>query len=265
MNESLGKVFLRPGKIFLLALIGVFVYVSALIALVPAGWLWQQARGQVALPPEVQVQQLAGQLWSGAAGLSIAGFPVRLEWHLGTPSLTTLTLPVKFSVATAGSSVRGGALVSWPGGGELSASGVIGVAEFEPLIRRSGGAVIEGDVTIDRLDLVWSDQALKQAAGFGRWAGGVVTWPMGNNQGRADFPPMQATMDSTSDGISLVVSEQGGEGPAANANIAWTGMMDLRVYKRMVDLAQQPWPDSARPDDIVFRVRQPLVPGGVLR
>jgi general secretion pathway protein N len=265
MSETPTKAFLRPGKVFLLTLAGVVIYVGALLVLVPAGWLWQQAQSRIALPPDVRVNQIAGQVWDGAAGLSVAGFPVRVEWSLGAPSLSSLALPIDFSLATADSSVRGDALVSWPGSGELHASGVIGVAEFEPLIRRSGGAVIEGDVTIDRLNLAWSDQALTRADGLGRWGGGTVTWPMGSSQGRADFPPMQTTMDSTSDGIALVVSEQGGEGPAANANIAWTGMMDLRVYKRMVDLAQQPWPDSASPDDVVFRVRQPLVPGGALR
>ncbi|MEP0542532.1 MAG: hypothetical protein ABJC96_06975, partial [Marinobacter sp.] len=88
--------------------------------------------------------------------------------------------------------------------------------------------------------------------------------PMGNNVGQADFPPMRATMDSTADGIALVVSEQGGGGPAADAEIRWNGMMELRVYKRMIDLADQPWPASASPSDVVFRVKQPLIPGGAL-
>ena len=138
------------------------------------------------------------------------------------------------------------------------------MVEFEDMIRRSGGAVIEGDVTIDHLELSWQDGRLTGADGLGRWAGGRVAWPMGNSVGQADFPPMRATLDSTSDGVALVVAEQSGGGPAAEAEIRWNGMMDLRVYKRMVDLAGQPWPDFASPDDVVFRVRQPLVPGGAL-
>lgn len=265
MSDSSTKAFLRPGKVFLLALAGVLIYVGALVALVPAGWLWQQAQGQVSLPPEIRVGQINGQLWNGVAGLSVADFPVRVEWSLGLPSLSALSLPLDFSLSTAESSVRGDALVSWNGAGEVQASGVIGVSEFEPLIRRSGGAVIEGDVTIERLNLAWADQALTRADGLGRWDGGAVTWPMGNTQGSADFPPMRATLDSSSDGITLVVSEEGGDGPAATADIRWTGMMDLRVYRRMVDLAQQPWPDSAGPGEVVFRIRQPLIPAGALR
>jgi general secretion pathway protein N len=247
----------------LLVLVGVLVYMGAVIALMPAGWLWQQAKGRVALPPDVAVKQVNGRLWHGVAGLVVAGFPVRADWSLGVPSLLSMKLPIDFSVATEASVIRGDAWVSWQGNGELQASGRVGVAEFENLIRRSGGAVIEGDVTIDRLQLAWEDRAPTRIDGLGRWGGGAVTWPMGNREGRADFPPMRAMLDSVQGGIQLLVAEEGGDSPAAAAEIQWTGMLDLRVYKRMVDLAGQPWPDSAAPDDVIFRVRQPLIPGGL--
>lgn len=264
MSETPAKAFLRPGKVFLLTLAGVLVYLAALVVLVPAGWLWQQASARMQLPPEVQVRQVSGKAWSGAAGAIVAGYPVRLEWQLGAPSLGGLSLPVRFSLVSSQSSVDGRVTVDWQGSGSLDARGRLAVGEFEDLIRRSGGAVIEGDVTVDRLELSWRDGRVTGADGTGRWAGGEVTWPMGNSVGRADFPPMQATLDSTDDGVALVVAEQGGDGPAAEAAIRWNGMMDLRVYKRMVDLADQPWPDSAGPDDVVFRVRQPLIPGDAL-
>jgi general secretion pathway protein N len=265
MTESPPKPFLRPGKLFLLTLAGVLIYLGALVTLVPAGWLWQQASGQVSLPPDVQIRQINGQLWEGAAGLVVAGFPARLDWSIGSPSLSSMTLPLDFTLATAGSSLRGDVLVGWQGDGQASASGRVDVSEFEPLIRRAGGAVIEGDVVVENLDLAWSDGALTRARGLGRWAGGMVTWPMGNRQGTAEFPAMLATLTSTADGVALTVSEEGGEGPAAEAGIRWNGMLDLRVYKRMVDLAGQPWSESAAPSDIVLRVRQPLIPGGALR
>jgi general secretion pathway protein N len=265
MSESPTNAFLRPGKVVLLVLVGVVVYLGALVTLVPAGWLWQQVQSRVAPPSEVRVEQVNGLLWKGVAGLVVAGFPVRAEWSLGAPSLSSLAVPVDFALSTASSSITGDALVSLQGNGEMNARGLIGVTEFEPLIRRSGGAVIEGDVTIDRLKLTWADQTISRADGLARWSGGRVTWPMGDTQGQADFPPMKAVMDSTADGIALEVSQEGGDGPAAVADIRWTGIADLRVYKRMVDLAQQPWPDSASPDDVIFRVRQPVIPGGAVR
>lgn len=264
MSETPAKAFLRPGKVFLLTLAGVLIYLLALVVLVPAGWLWQQASAHIELPPEIQVRQVSGKAWAGAAGMQVVGYPVRMEWQLGLPSMTELALPVRFNIASSQSSVDGSIRVGLQGAGSLEARGRLAVAEFEELIRRSGGAVIEGDVTIDRLNLSWDDNRLTRADGIGRWAGGRVTWPMGDRTGRAEFPPMLATLDSAAEGVALVVSEQDGDGPAADAEIRWNGMMELRVYKRMVDLADQPWSESASPDDVVFRVRHPLIPGGVL-
>lgn len=264
MSKTPAKAFLSPGKLLLLTLAGVLIYLVALVVLVPAGWLWQQASAHVQLPPEIRVRQVSGTAWSGAANATVAGYPVRLDWQLGLPSVSGQSMPVSFSLISQQSSVDGRVTLGWQGAGTLDASGRLAVADFEGLIRRSGGAVIEGDVTIDQLVLSWKDGRITSADGIGRWAGGEVTWPMGNSVGRADFPPMRASLDSTADGVSLVVAEQGGDGPAANAEIRWNGMMDLRVYKRMVDLAGQSWPDSAGPDDVVFRIRQPLIPGGAL-
>ncbi|MGC8119440.1 type II secretion system protein N [Marinobacter sp. VGCF2001] len=263
MTESRPTSFPGPGRLFVLLLLGVLVYGGALIALVPAGWLWQQASGRVQLPEQVSVQQVSGRLWDGAAVVVLAGFPVRVQWQLEWPSLSGLTMPLAFSVSSSQSRVEGSALAGWPGSLDVRATGLVTVAEFEPLIRQSGGAMIEGSVTIDRFTLSLADGRLQSADGRGRWGGGTVTWPMGNRRGQAEFPPMQANLDTVEGGVALIVSEQEGDGPAADASILWDGMMEVRVYKRMVDLAQQPWPDSARPGDVVFRVRQPLLPGGL--
>ncbi len=264
MSDAEPKSFLRPGKVFLLLLLGALVYLLSLVFLVPAGWVWQQASAHVPLPALIQVRQVAGRLWDGEAGMIVAGFPLRVDWRLHLPSVTSLELPLRISVESSQSSLNGDVTIGWPASARLNARGQVAVAEFEELIRQSGGAIIEGEVTIDRLDMAWADNRITRAEGLGRWGGGLVTWPMGDQRGQAEFPPMQATLDTvdtSQGGVALAVAEQGGEGPAADATISWNGMMELRVYKRMVDLAGQPWPDSASPGDVVFRVRQPLVPG----
>jgi len=263
MSDAETKSFFRPGKLVLLFLLGALVYVVALVILVPAGWVWQQASAHVTLPPQVQVQQVSGKLWDGAAGVVVAGYPLRVDWALGWPSLGVMTLPVAIELDTAQSSLQGDVTLGWPLSAALDASGHIGVAEFRDLIRRSRGAMIEGEVSIERLQLAWADNRIARAEGLARWPGGRVTWPMGEQTGSADFPPMQANLDTVEGGVELKIAEQGGDGPAAQANLLWNGMTEIRVYKRMVDLAGQPWSDSASPDDVVFRVRQPLIPGGL--
>jgi general secretion pathway protein N len=261
MSDAEPKSFFRPAKVILLVFLAVLIYLVALVIWVPAGWLWHQASEYVPLPAQVQVQQVSGRVWDGAAGIVVSGFPVRLGWQLGWPSVTGLSLPLDISVASSQSSLDGSVTIGWPARAQIDAKGKLAVAEFEELIRQSGGAMIEGDVTIDRLSLAWADDRITRAEGKGRWPGGQVSWPMGSQTGHAQFPPMQADLATTQGGVALTIAEQGGDGPAADASILWNGMMEVRVYKRMVDLAGQPWPDTARPGDVVFRVRQPLLPG----
>lgn len=263
MSDTGTKSFFRPGKLLLLFLSGALVYLVALVILVPAGWVWQQASSHLNLPPRVQVRQVSGKLWDGAAGVVVAGYPLRVDWALGWPSLGEVTLPVDIELDTAQSSLQGDLTLGWPLSAALDASGHIGVAEFRELVRKSRGAMIEGDVNIERLQLAWEDDRITRADGLATWPGGRVTWPMGDQTGSADFPPMQARLDTVRGGVELKIAEQGGDGPAGQANLLWNGMMEIRVYKRMMDLAGQPWSDSASPDDVVFRVRQPLIPGGL--
>lgn len=260
MSAAEPKRFLRPGKLFLLVFLGVLIYIGALIVFIPAGWIWQQASSRVPLPPEIQVQQVSGKVWEGAASVVVSGFPARLQWQLGWPSIMDLEQPIHVFVESMQSSVSGDVVIGWPEKVRGKARGNITVADFEELIRRSGGAVIEGDVSIDRLEFEWADNQIVRADGIGRWAGGSVSWPMGNQTGQAVFPPMQANLDTTNGGLALEITEQAGGGPAAGANLLWNGMMELRVYKRMIDLAGQPWSGSASPDDVVFRVKQRLLP-----
>lgn len=262
MTEPYTKSFLRPGKIILLLVFGLLVYGITLALWVPAGWVWQQVASQVPLPPEVQVQQVSGQLWGGAASVVVVGYPARVDWRLGWPSVTDPKLPVAINVQTAKSALQGDLTLAWPLVAELNASGHLGIAEFRELIRDSGGAMIEGDVIVDRLSLSWANDRLDSAAGLVRWAGGNVTWPMGNQTGSAVFPPMQGKLDTTNNGMELTIGEQGNSGPAARVDVSLSGLMDIRVFKRMVDLAGQSWAEAASPDDVVFRVRQPLIPAG---
>lgn len=262
MSDDSSKSFFRPGKLVLLLLLGVLVFTVTFAIRMPVGWAWHQVSGQIDLPPQVQVQQVSGSVWGSAAKLHLAGFPARLQWQLDWPSFTDLTLPIAFSVSSSQSRLQGVTTVGWPGNFEVSAGGVVTVEEFKDLIRQSGGAMIEGVVAIDHLNLRWADERLQHAEGLGRWDGGMVTWPMGSQTGQARFPPMQANLNTVDGGVALDIWEQGGDGPAADASILWNGMMEIRVYKRMVDLAQQPWSGNSKPSDVVFRVKQPLLPGG---
>lgn len=259
MSDNEVKPLIRPGKLILLLLAGMLVYVVALVVMVPIGWIWEQASSRVPVPKMVNIEQLSGTLWQGNAAARVEGYPVTLGWDMGWPSLTGLSLPVDFSVSLAGSALSGDLNVGWPGKARVRASGELNVDDFKEVIEQSGGAMVKGVISIDRFLLAWDGEQISEADGLGRWPGGEVIWPMG----RANFPPMQIDLDSTEGGVSLVIAEQGGDGPAARADVFFDGMLEAQVYKRLADLAgMDAGPGS--PSDVVFRVRQPLMPGGGL-
>lgn len=260
ITDSATKPFFRPGKVILLLVLGLLVYVLALLALLPASFAWQQLRPQIQLPPGVSVTQVSGSWLSGAAAVVVSGYPLRLQWQLGWP-MNELAAPINWQLDSARSELQGKVTLAWPGDATVTARGTLVVDEFEALIRQSGGAMIAGTVSVERFQLQWQDNRVVSASGLGQWPGGLVSWPMGASTGQASFPPMQASLEPANGGLELMIAASDGSGPAAIASVLWTGMLDLQVYRRMLDLAGQPWPDTAQPGDVVFRVRQPLLQG----
>lgn len=260
MTDPASRPFLRPVKVLLLLALGLLVYALALLAWLPAGFVWQQLRSQVQLPPGVSVTQVSGTCWSGAAAAIVSGYPLRLQWQLGWPTLNGLAAPIEWQLDSARSEFRGNITLAWPDSATVSARGILTVGEFEALIRQSGGAMIAGEVNVERFQLHWQDNRVVAANGLAQWPGGVVSWPMAGRTEQASFPPMQASLGPTNGGLELLIAAADSSGPAARASVLWSGMLDLQVYKRMLDLAGQPWPDTAQPGDLVFRVRQSLLP-----
>ncbi len=264
MTETSDRPFFRPGRIILLVLLAIIVYLIALLVWLPAGWLWAQVEPRTQLPPGISVQQVSGSLWQGSARVEVERRPVRLSWQLSWPDVMALRQPVAVGLETPASRVQGDLMLGWPASVVADLSGRLHVPEFADLIRQSGGALLEGDVIIDRLRIVATDQGLESATGLGRWPGGNVSWPMGDRRQSAEFPPMQATLADNRDGVLLSISEQGVAEAVAEASLSLDGMMDIRVYRRLVDLAGQSMGGSAGPGDVVFQVQHPLVPGGLL-
>lgn len=262
MTDSVHTSFLRPAKVLWLVLIGLLVYLLTAVALIPAGWLWHWVSPRVPLPQQVTVHQVSGRVWQGAAGLSFQGRPLIVHWHLGWPSVTALTLPVGFSLESLNSKLEGRLVTGWPDQADLQAEGRVHVKDFESLIEQSGGAMLAGDVTIRNLRLRWQNGRFQSAAGLATWPGGTVTWPQGGRIQSAQFPPMEASLGGEAGQLSLRIARQGRNEPVAEADIFTDGILEVRVYKRLLDLAGQSWSGAASPGDIIFRVRQPLLPGG---
>ena len=262
MSEPAQKPFLRPLKVILLTFLALMIYLGALLWTMPLGWVWHVVAGHLTLPPGVSVHQVEGRLWRGAVRVTAMGRDLRASWALQPVAWRERELPLHVTLESRASRLQGEASLRQDGGLSVVVRGQIGVMEFEDMIRQSGGALIEGDVLIDRLQLAWRDGRVQSATGLARWPGGQVSWPAGDHYQQADLPALQASLTEQAGTFALTIAQQSQPEPLAEAGVQLDGMMDLRVYKRLLDLVGVPWSDAASPGDVVFRVRQPLIPQG---
>lgn len=262
MTDTPESSFLRPGKVVLLTLLGLLIYVVALVFWIPAGWVWHLTKDSVPLPPGIAVEQVSGQLWNGAVQARILGHSLQVGWYIDDVVEEGAFLPIGWRLQTPKSSLQGQVRLTGINAMELSADGHINIAEFGREIQRSGGAMIEGDVNVDSLSLALMDGSLTHLNGRASWPGGRVSWPMGGSTQSAVLPPMRANVDEQQGRIDLQVSRADSPEPVISASLQPDGMMQIQLFRRMLDLVNQPWSGNAAPGDVVFSVRQRIMPAG---
>lgn len=262
MAENSESPFLRPGKVVLLTLLGLLVYGIALVFWIPAGWIWHMSRDAVSLPPGVVVEQVSGQLWNGSVQARVMGHSLQAGWQIEGVMSRGAMLPVSWQVNSSRSHLQGELRLSGLNALDLSADGRINIPEFSREIQRNGGAMLEGDITVDSLSLATRDGTLKALQGRASWPGGQVSWPVGGNRQSAVLPPMRARVAENQGRIDLDVSRADSPDPVITANLQPDGMMQIQLFRRLLDLVNQPWSGSAAPGDVVFSVKQRVLPAG---
>lgn len=260
MSDPIQTPFLRPGKIVLVVVLGIIVYLCSLIFWLPAGWVWHLSKPYIQLPSAIVVEQVSGQVWHGAVRTNILGHSLNIGWHIDGLYNDGAVLPLSWTLSTPASHLNG--QLRFPGFDTLAATarGSVNIPEFSAEIRRSGGAIIEGDVTVDSFDLALSEGSVDSLNGRVRWGGGRVSWPMGGNTQSATLPPLKADIDEQQKRVDFLVSRQDNPDPLVSATLSPDGVMKIELFRRMLDLVNQPWSGNAAPGDVVFSVQQRVLP-----
>lgn len=249
-----------PGKWIGLLLLALCAYLVALLVQLPAGWAWRWLAPQVDLPPGMSVTQVGGTVWQGAARVRWDNIPTRLTWSLQMRSLLQGQLPVNWTLESAQSRLQGVVLVLGQKHVVVNVHGQLYMPEFSRLVQAQGGANLVGSVTIRDLSLGWEGQGWSVASGEANWPGGLVTWPMGQTMQQTTMPPMQALLRRQGQVLTVSVSKTGDRQAAARVNLSPDGVVELLIYRHLLDLAGQSWPASVGPGAIVFRMRQKVLP-----
>lgn len=250
---------LTPGRLILLIVFFLVSGFAAVLAYLPAAWVWDQIRDEVRLPPEIIVEAVGGTVWSGASLLKVqpvgtAARSLRLTWNVQLPSLDQAAWPVKWRLESRKSWLEGEAALLGTNTAEIQVGqGQIVLSEFADIARQNG-LTLPGTISVDDLEFQVEDQQLVRAQGRGRWGGGTVAWQMGNQSGEAQLPPFIAELQEQAGGVALDIRTETAREKLVDLSLSPAGTVSLAVRRRLLQLSDMQSGNEA-PDDVVIEVQ----------
>lgn len=204
-----------------------------------------------AAPPFVDVR---GPWWRGDAGVSRDGERVgRFSWTLDPLALFAAQAAAHWRFDGAGRGLAGRVARGFDDF-NLDAAGEVAAATVNR-VASGYGIALAGTFTISELRFR-NDAGSVSANGQLRWSGGATTYALGGHTRAVDLPAMTATLASQGDAAVLEVRSAAADLPLLDARLQADGWLRIRLTKRFLALAGNPWPGTAAPDDFVFAVAE---------
>lgn len=250
-------------------LFGLLAFAVFLVAMLPASLLareFESAQG-------VALRDVEGTVWRGGAGIAVQGEDLgRVQWRFAPSALLAGALGISWRLRHegfrfAGEARRGVRAIS------VSATGVLGAAALGGVLGKYH-IHLGGDFTFDRfaLRVVLQDgeaPAHWHAEGDLRWSGGRSTYRLSGLRYDVEFPPLDAELRTTADGMRLQAflrprneeRPQARQAPLLEARLDGEGWLHISVTRRFTRLAGKPWPGVGE-DDVVVTVSEQLPGAG---
>jgi len=236
--------------------ISIVAYVVFLIALMPVNVVYK------ALAPKnlpVDVVAVSGTLWDGNL---VVNHPmtgqVSTDWQLSVLPLFWGQLAL--NIELSGNQLElDSHITAFPISQTVTlgkTTGLVGQSLINKAIRQTQ-RTMEGDVEINIQALEYNfanKQALK-ADGNLVWLGGEVSYPVGRKTKRTTMPMLVAKLSEQQGRLLVDLQTTDGNG-VAQAHLNTDGWGGVSIYKRMLDLINEPWPGNVGPDDVIFEVSE---------
>ncbi len=246
-------------KILLFLLVGVISYTCFLIATLPASFVWKHVSPQLPLKSlQLDVKGVSGTAWKGYAHLHSNGIEGVLGWDILFSGLLTGSLPVDFELKSNGGTLATNARF-FSDGIELDhTQGTVNLQSLNPLLKKQR-VTVNGEFQINHLSIGYFDGALTAAKGLFSWTGGRVEYPAGREIHGNQFPPFTGELGQKADITSLIIKDAESSINSIEAIMENTGIATLKVKRRLLDLANEPWPKNSSENDVVFKVRRKIL------
>ncbi|UZE97430.1 type II secretion system protein N [Alkalimarinus alittae] len=243
-------------KILLFVLVWVISYITFLVATVPASFAWNYISPQLPLNSlQLNVDGVSGTAWNGYAYMNSRGIEGVLGWDISFLGLLTGQLPVKIELKSNVGQLDTTARL-FSNGIELSdTKGRINLPALNPLLKQHR-ITVNGTLEIDSLTIGLVDGMLSTADGSFSWTGGRVEYPAGREVHGNEFPSFTGRLGQKAGNTSLVIKDTESSVNAIEGVMNDAGLATLKVKRRLLDLANEPWPENSSESDVVFKIQR---------
>lgn len=240
--------------------IGILVFVSVLLANVPAKLVYDAIDSQLSLNsiPELKGGEVQGTVWKGRMAFEYSGQPAEVFWDVMQVQFLRGRLVLQVSVIT------GNAKDELEGKLFISLFGAYGFSELNGLLRdqlvnrlAKNQFSIEENITLDSVGITFQDRNFASAQGKIKWPGGQIRYfdPSRGPQNVA-LPALTATISEKEGTLTAALFPEGKDDLLVSINVDGDGEAEILVRKRLLDLIGQRWGAAVSPDKVVFQVQQ---------
>lgn len=229
-----------------------------LLATLPADIVWHKGIApqlQGAKIP-VKVQSLNGSIWNGQALVRYQNIEAIVAWHISPVGMLSLELPIKFNVESQAGLVVLNASLGLGATYIDLVSADIDLAYLTPLFRRQR-VKLNGQVIAKNIQLVVEDNQFKTASGLFSWSGGDIAYPAGRQLHERTLPMFKGRLETKNNGdIFLGVRDVESSFDVIEGVLDPEGTAMMTVKRRVLDLADEAWPQNSQENDTVFKVKK---------
>lgn len=227
-------------------------YLITLVLTIPANLVWSQVSPMVRIPG-LSVSSVQGQIWKGRANVNWRQQEAQLHWDIKGWYLLLGSLNGDIKVEGMGVAIDSRFDVNFSGFELQALNGYLDDQWINPELTQNRVS-FNGRIWME--DLIFQgrwDRLLTDAQGQVRWTGGPVSYPVGRDVHRPEIVPLTASLQTSEQGVQLLVQDP-------DKNRVVTGLLDhegwgsLQVYKQLLVLAGEPWPESGR--DLILDLKQ---------
>ena len=240
-------------------ILGLVSYLSFLIATLPVSLVWAKVSPQLPLKQlQINVKAVSGSVWKGSALIASRGIEGVLSWDIAVLGSLTGKLPVKLSLKSNIGSFQTKARFSLNGAELTDTKGNINLSGLNPILKRNR-LTLAGEVSIESLTLAFYDGVITTANGRFSWSGGEVKYPAGRDIHGGQFPPVVGLINQKNGITRLSIRDNQSSVGLLEGELDASGMGTIRVKRRLLDLANEPWPKNSSESDVVFKAKRKIL------